>query len=61
MVHGCRRQVKVDAMKFNQLRAIGHNIADSLADGNGFLIGHYDMRLFEEVAGVRKASSRSTS
>jgi hypothetical protein len=36
-------------MKFDQLRAIGHNIADSLADGNGFLIGHYDMRLFEEV------------
>jgi hypothetical protein len=36
-------------MKFNQLRAIGHNIADSLADGNGFLIGHYDMRLIEEI------------
>jgi hypothetical protein len=36
-------------MKFDQLRAVGHNIADSLADGNGFLIGHFDMRLFEEV------------
>jgi hypothetical protein len=49
MVHGCRRQAKVDAMKFNQLRAVGHNIADSLADGNGFLIGHADMRVFEEA------------
>jgi hypothetical protein len=36
-------------MKLDQLRAIGHNIADSLADRNGFFIGHYDMRLFEEV------------
>jgi hypothetical protein len=36
-------------MKFDQLRAIGHNIADSLADGNGFLFGHYNMHLFKEV------------
>lgn len=36
-------------MKFNQLRAMAHNIADSLVDGNGFLIGHYDMRLSEEM------------
>lgn len=49
IVNGGREHAKVHAMKFNQLRAIGHNITDSLADGNGFLIGHYDMRLFEKV------------
>ncbi len=49
MVKGGREHAKLHAMKFNQLRAIGHNIADSLADGNGFLIGHYNIRLFEEV------------
>ena len=49
MVKGGSKDAKLHAMKFSQLRAIGHNIADSLADGNGFLIGHYDMQLFEEV------------
>ena len=36
-------------MKFGQLRAIGHNIADSLADGHGFLIGLYYMDIFGEA------------
>ena len=49
MVKGWSEHVKPHAMKFNRLRAIGHNIADSLADGNGFLIGHHDTRPFEEV------------
>lgn len=49
MVKGGREHAKLRATRFNQLRAIGHNIAESLADGNGFLIGRYDMRLFEEV------------
>lgn len=37
-------------MKFDQLRSIGHNIADSLADGHGFLVGHYFMDVFAEAA-----------
>ena len=36
-------------MKFGELRSIGHNIADSLADGNGFLIGVYGMNVFGEA------------
>lgn len=36
-------------MKFGQLRAIGHNIADSLADGHGFLIGLYYINIFGEA------------
>jgi hypothetical protein len=36
-------------MKFDELRAIGHNIADSLADGNGLLIGAYDLNVFGEA------------
>jgi hypothetical protein len=37
-------------MKFDELRSIAHNIADSLASGNGFLIGVYDMHLFGEAS-----------
>ena len=36
-------------MKFRELRSIGHNIADSLADGNGLLIGVYGMDVFGEA------------
>ncbi len=36
-------------MKFSTLRSVGHNISDSLADGNGFLINHCDMDLFGEI------------
>ncbi len=36
-------------MKFGELRSIGHNIADSLADGNGFLVGLYSLDVFGEA------------
>jgi hypothetical protein len=36
-------------MKFNQLRSIGHNIADSLASGIGLMIGVYGMNVFAEA------------
>jgi len=36
-------------MKFGELRSIGHNMADSLADGNGLLIGTYVMDVFGEA------------
>ena len=36
-------------MKFDELRSIGHNIADSLASGVGLLIGVYDFDVFDEV------------
>ena len=37
-------------MKFDDLRSIGHNIADSLASGIGLLIGVYEMDVFGEAA-----------
>ena len=37
-------------MKFDELRSIGHNIADSLASGIGLLIGVYEMDIFGEAA-----------
>jgi hypothetical protein len=37
-------------MKFDELRSIGHNIADSLASGIGLLIGVYEMDVFGEAA-----------
>ena len=40
-------------MKHNQLRAIGHNIADSLASGVCLLIGCYDIDVIGEA---RKSS-----
>jgi hypothetical protein len=36
-------------MKFGELRSIGHNIANSLAHGNSFLIGVYGMDVFGEA------------
>ncbi len=36
--------------KFGELRAIGHNIADSMASGMGFMIGVYTMNVYAEVA-----------
>jgi hypothetical protein len=36
-------------MKFDTLRSIGHNIADSLACGNGFPIGFYFTEIFREA------------
>jgi hypothetical protein len=36
-------------MKFNQLRSIGHNIADSLASGIGLPIGFYLTDVFAEA------------
>jgi hypothetical protein len=36
-------------MKFDTLRSIGHNIADSLASGIGLLIGVYEMDIFGEA------------
>ena len=38
-------------MKFNELKSIGHNIADSLASGIGLLTGDYDFDVFGEAAG----------
>ncbi len=37
-------------MKFDDLRSIGHNIADSLASGIGLLIGIYEMDVFREAS-----------
>jgi hypothetical protein len=36
-------------MKFNELRSIGNNIADSLASGVGLLIGSYELDVFDEA------------
>ena len=36
-------------MKHDELRSIGHNIADSLASGCGLMIGVYDMDIFGEA------------
>jgi hypothetical protein len=40
----------VGAVKVRSLRAIAHNIADSLASGIGLLIGVYEMSVFDEAA-----------
>jgi len=37
-------------MKFGELKSIGHNIADSLASGCGFLIGYYPIDIFGEAS-----------
>ena len=36
-------------MKFAELRSIGHNVADSLASGVGFLVGIYQTDIFGEA------------
>jgi hypothetical protein len=41
-------------MKFDDLRSIGHNIADSLASGIGLMIGVYEMNIFGEAARSRE-------
>jgi len=38
-------------MKLGILKAIGHNISDSLASGIGLMIGYYAMDVFAEAAG----------
>ncbi|HKA74537.1 MAG TPA: hypothetical protein VKE26_22240 [Xanthobacteraceae bacterium] len=38
-------------MKFDELRSISHNIADSLASGVGLLVGVYGTDIFKEVSG----------
>lgn len=45
----CPLGVMVWAMKFDELRSIGHNIADSLASGIGLLVGVYEMDVFGEA------------
>ena len=37
-------------MKLSNLKSLGHNIADSMASGIGFLIGVYEMDVFAEAA-----------
>ena len=37
-------------MKHDHLCAIGHNLADSMASGLGFVIGYYPMDVFGEAA-----------
>lgn len=37
-------------MKHDQLCAIGHNLADSMASGLGFVIGYHPMDVFGEAA-----------
>lgn len=36
-------------MKFGKLKSVGHNLADSMASGMGFLIGVYHMDVFAEA------------
>ena len=37
-------------MRFSTLKSVGHNIADSMASGMGFVIGVYPMDVFGEAA-----------
>lgn len=37
-------------MKFGNLKSLGHNLADSMASGIGFVIGIYGMNVFAEAA-----------
>lgn len=48
-------------MKFDTLRSIGHNIADSLGSGIGLLIGVYEMDVFGERQAPLKGPSPSIS
>ncbi|QTG17070.1 hypothetical protein G6M86_27660 (plasmid) [Agrobacterium tumefaciens] len=45
-----RDAISLVGMKHSELGAIAHNIADSLASGQGFLIGHFPTEIFAEVA-----------
>ena len=40
----------VVAMRFGELKSIGHNIANSLAGGIGLMIGVYEMDVFGEAS-----------
>jgi len=42
-------------MKHDRLCAIGHNLADSMASGLGFVIGHYPIDVFGEAASSPEA------
>ncbi|MEQ6332846.1 hypothetical protein [Sphingobium sp. MK2] len=42
-------------MKHDRLCAIGHNLADSMASGLGFVIGYYPMDVFGEAASSPEA------
>jgi hypothetical protein len=37
-------------MRYTDLKAVGHNIADSLASGIGLMIGIYQMNVFSEAS-----------
>jgi hypothetical protein len=37
-------------MKFDELRALAHNIADSLASGIGLMVGVYEMDVFGDAS-----------
>lgn len=37
-------------MKLGELKALGHNLADSFASGIGLLVGYYEMNVFAEAA-----------
>ena len=39
----------IDSMRHADLRAVGHNIADSVASGIGLMIGVYGMDIFKEA------------
>ena len=39
-----------ETMKFGVLKAIGHNLADSMTCGMGFMIGLYQMDIYGEAA-----------
>ena len=49
MLESKRSRANLKTMKFDELRSIGHNIADSLASGIGLLIGVYEMDIFGEA------------
>ena len=41
-------------MKFGELKSIAHNISDSLASGDGLLIGVFDTDIFREAGQTRE-------
>lgn len=41
-------------MKFGNLKSLGHNIADSMASGIGFIVGVYQMDVFAEAAASKE-------
>lgn len=49
-----RFAVNLPTMKFDELRSIGHNMADSLASGIGLPIGYYETDVFAEARQTRQ-------